>query len=145
MSWSSGSTTSVGRSSICASNVRTASSRIPLGCGRYGATSPASRPCWASGTARHPREGRMSKRILLGVVVSDACDKTVIVRVERRVMHPVYKKFITHSKKYAAHDERNKFHAGDVVQIEESRPISKRKHWVVLEGAGDAVAAHRGG
>jgi len=87
----------------------------------------------------------MSKRVLQGVVVSDACDKTVIVRVERRVMHPVYKKFITHSKKYAAHDEHNKFHAGDTVQIEESRPISKRKHWVVLEGPGEAVAARRGG
>jgi small subunit ribosomal protein S17 len=80
----------------------------------------------------------MSKRVLQGVVVSDACDKTVIVRVERRVMHPVYKKFITHSKKYAAHDEHNKFHAGDTVQIEESRPISKRKHWVVLENPGEA-------
>jgi small subunit ribosomal protein S17 len=87
----------------------------------------------------------MSKRILQGVVVSDACDKTVIVRVERRVMHPVYKKFITHSKKYAAHDEHNKLHIGDTVQIEESRPISKRKHWVVLEGPGEAVASHRGG
>ena len=86
----------------------------------------------------------MSKRVLRGVVVSDACDKTVIVRVERRVMHPVYKKFITHSKKYAAHDEHNKFHAGDAVQIEESRPISKRKHWVVLEGSGEAVAGRRG-
>src|ERR1700730_13090171 len=87
----------------------------------------------------------MSKRVLRGVVVSDACDKTVIVRVERRVMHPVYKKFITHSKKYAAHDEHTKFHAGDAVQIEESRPISKRKHWVVLEGTGDGVAGRRGG
>jgi len=86
----------------------------------------------------------MSKRVLQGVVVSDACDKTVIVRVERRVMHPVYKKFITHSKKYAAHDEHNKFHAGDTVQIEESRPISKRKHWVVLENPGEASAG-RGG
>src|SRR5712691_6761540 len=81
----------------------------------------------------------MSKRVLQGVVVSDACDKTVIVRVERRVMHPVYKKFITHSKKFAAHDEHNKFHAGDVVQIEESRPISKRKRWVVLGDPGDAA------
>jgi hypothetical protein len=60
------------------------------------------------------------------------------------VMHPVYKKFITHSKKYAAHDEHNKFHAGDTVQIEESRPISKRKHWVVLEGPGNVVAGRRG-
>ena len=86
----------------------------------------------------------MSKRVLQGIVVSDACDKTVIVRVERRVMHPVYKKFITHSKKYAAHDEHNRFHAGDAVQIEESRPISKRKHWVVLGGPGDSAAAGRG-
>jgi small subunit ribosomal protein S17 len=74
----------------------------------------------------------MSKRILQGVVVSDAGDKTVIVRVERRVMHPIYKKFITHSKRYAAHDAQNRWHVGDMVRIEESRPISKRKHWVVL-------------
>jgi small subunit ribosomal protein S17 len=74
----------------------------------------------------------MPKRVLQGIVVSDACNKTIVVRVERRVMHPVYKKFVTRSKKYAAHDEENKFHAGDAVQIEESRPISKRKSWVVL-------------
>ena len=87
----------------------------------------------------------MSKRVLQGIVVSDAGDKTVIVKVERRVMHPVYKKFITHSKKYAAHDEANRWHIGDAVRIEESRPISKRKHWVVLgaieEGAGRRGAA----
>jgi small subunit ribosomal protein S17 len=76
----------------------------------------------------------MSKRILQGVVVSDVCDKTVIVRVERRVMHPIYKKFVTHSKKYAAHDENNSYRSGDVVRIEESRPISKRKCWVVIGG-----------
>jgi small subunit ribosomal protein S17 len=72
------------------------------------------------------------KRILQGVVVSDACDKTVTVRVERRFMHPVYKKYVTRSKKYAAHDEENKFHTGDAVQIEECRPLSKRKSWIVL-------------
>jgi len=89
----------------------------------------------------------MPKRILQGVVVSDACNKTVIVRVERRVMHPVYKKYITRSKKYAAHDEENRCHSGETVRIEESRPISKRKHWVVLrdpaagEIAGAAAAA----
>jgi small subunit ribosomal protein S17 len=78
----------------------------------------------------------MPKRVLQGVVVSDACDKTVIVRVERRVMHPVYKKFITRSKKYAAHDEANAHKTGDTVRIEESRPISKRKRWIVVaEGA----------
>ena len=85
----------------------------------------------------------MSKRILQGIVVSDTCDKTVIVRVDRRVIHPVYKKFVTHSKKYAAHDEHNRFHVGDTVQIEESRPISKRKHWVVLGGPGDVAAGRR--
>jgi small subunit ribosomal protein S17 len=84
----------------------------------------------------------MPKRILQGVVVSDACDKTIIVRVERRVMHPVYKKFITRSKKYAAHDENNAHKTGDVVRIEESRPYSKRKSWVVL--AGDALSAASG-
>lgn len=74
----------------------------------------------------------MPKRILQGVVVSDACDKTVIVRVERRVMHPVYKKFIMRSKKYAAHDQDNSFKTGQQVRIEECQPISKRKRWIVL-------------
>ena len=82
----------------------------------------------------------MPKRILQGVVVSDKSDKTVIVRVERRVMHPVYKKYIRRSKNYAAHDETNRFKTGDQVRIEESRPISKRKRWVVL----DVVAAGEG-
>jgi small subunit ribosomal protein S17 len=82
----------------------------------------------------------MPKRILQGVVVSDACDKTVIVRVERRVMHPVYKKFIRRSKKYAAHDEENVFKTGQQVRIEECRPISRRKRWIVLRD-GAAVAA----
>jgi small subunit ribosomal protein S17 len=74
----------------------------------------------------------MPKRVLQGVVVSDVQDKTVVVRVERRVMHPVYKKYIMRSKKYAAHDEKNAFKVGDVVRIEESKPISKNKHFVVL-------------
>jgi small subunit ribosomal protein S17 len=82
----------------------------------------------------------MPKRILQGVVVSDAQDKTVVVRVERRVMHPVYKKYITRSKKYAAHDENNVYKAGQTVRIEESRPISKRKRWIVLGTAGEAGA-----
>jgi small subunit ribosomal protein S17 len=86
----------------------------------------------------------MPKRVLQGVVVSDACDKTVIVRVERRVMHPVYKKFITRSKKYAAHDENNTFKTGQTVRIEESKPISKRKRWIVL-AEGDGAGAQAGG
>ena len=85
----------------------------------------------------------MSRRVLQGVVVSAACDKTVIVRVERRVMHPIYKKFVTHSKKYAAHDEHNSYRTGDIVRIEESRPISKRKCWVVIGGPGDAAPGRR--
>ena len=81
----------------------------------------------------------MPKRVLQGVVVSDACDKTVVVRVERRVMHPIYKKFVSRSKKYAAHDEDNRYATGDAVKIEESRPLSKRKSWVVIEGPADAA------
>jgi small subunit ribosomal protein S17 len=81
----------------------------------------------------------MPKRILQGVVVSDKGDKTIVVRVERRVMHPVYKKFIMRSKKYAAHDETNSFKTGDKVRIEESRPISKNKRWVVLDAGATAA------
>ena len=74
----------------------------------------------------------MPKRILQGVVVSDKMDKTVVVKVERRVMHPIYKKFILRSIKYAAHDENNQFKIGDVVRIRECRPLSKSKSWEVL-------------
>jgi small subunit ribosomal protein S17 len=77
----------------------------------------------------------MPKRILQGVVVSDKGDKTVVVSVERRVMHPIYKKFIRKSKKYHAHDEANKFKVGDAVRIQECRPISKLKRWEVVTGA----------
>ncbi len=74
----------------------------------------------------------MPTRILQGVVVSDALDKTIVVRVDRRVMHPVYKKFIRRSKKYSAHDETNSKKVGDLVRIEECRPISKNKTWTVV-------------
>ena len=74
----------------------------------------------------------MPKRILQGVVVSDKMDKSVVVRVERRVMHPVYKKYIKRSKNYTAHDEKNLCKVGDNVQIMESRPISKTKSCVVI-------------
>ena len=74
----------------------------------------------------------MPKRILQGVVVSDKMDKSVVVRVERRVMHPVYKKYIKRSKNYTAHDEKNLCKVGDNVQIMESRPISKTKSCVVV-------------
>ena len=77
----------------------------------------------------------MPRRILQGVVVSDKSDKTVIVRVDRRVMDPLYKKFIRRSKKYAAHDEANAHKIGDAVSIRECRPISRRKRWEVIAGA----------
>lgn len=74
----------------------------------------------------------MPKRILQGVVVSDKTDKTVVVKVERRFTHPVLKKTVRRTKNYQAHDETNQYKVGDVVSIEESRPISKTKRWVVL-------------
>ncbi|MDH5488529.1 MAG: 30S ribosomal protein S17 [Rhodospirillaceae bacterium] len=74
----------------------------------------------------------MPKRILQGVVVSDKQDKTVTVMVERKVMHPIYKKYVRKSKKYAAHDETNAIKIGEIVKIRECAPISKRKAWEVI-------------
>ena len=74
----------------------------------------------------------MPRRVMQGVVVSDKGDKTVVVRVERRYMHPVYKKVIRRSKKFHAHDPENSFKAGDRVVIRESRPLSRSKRWVVV-------------
>ncbi len=74
----------------------------------------------------------MPKRIMQGVVVSDKMDKSIVVNVERRTPHPLYKKYIRSSKKYIAHDENNACKEGDIVQIQECRPISKRKTWEVL-------------
>jgi small subunit ribosomal protein S17 len=74
----------------------------------------------------------MPRRILQGTVVSDKSDKTVVVKVERSVQHPLYKKFIRRSKKYHAHDPDNRFKTGDVVKIRECRPISRTKSWEVL-------------
>ena len=76
----------------------------------------------------------MPKRTLHGVVVSDKQDKTVIVRVERRYTHPQLKKTVRSSKKYYAHDEKNEFGVGDLVWIEERRPLSKLKRWEVIQG-----------
>lgn len=77
----------------------------------------------------------MPRRVLQGTVVSDKGDKSVTVLVERRVMHPVYKKYIRKSKKYAAHDEGNICKMGDNVSIIECRPISKRKSWMIVSEA----------
>jgi small subunit ribosomal protein S17 len=74
----------------------------------------------------------MPKRVLQGVVVSDKQDKTVVVKVERRFTHPVLKKTVRQTKNYHAHDENNTAKVGDTVFIEESRPISKTKTWVLL-------------
>ena len=76
----------------------------------------------------------MPKRTLQGVVVSDKQSKTVVVRVDRRFTHPIYKKTIRQSKNYHAHDESNQFKAGDTVRIEESKPLSKLKRWTVVQG-----------
>jgi small subunit ribosomal protein S17 len=74
----------------------------------------------------------MPKRVLQGVVVSDKNDKTVVVEVERRYTHPLLRKTVRRTKKYHAHDEGNALKVGDIVRIQESRPISKTKRWVVV-------------
>jgi len=83
----------------------------------------------------------MPKRVLTGTVVSDKADKTVVVRVERRVKHPLYGKIIRLSKKYHAHDAANEFRAGEIVRIEECAPMSKLKTWTVLDRIGVAKTA----
>ncbi len=75
----------------------------------------------------------MPKRIMIGTVVSDKTDKTVVVKVERKVKHPLYGKIIRRSKKYHAHDEANTYRIGETVRIEETRPMSKLKTWTVIE------------
>ncbi len=76
----------------------------------------------------------MPKRVMQGVVVSDKMDKTIVVKVERRYQHPIYKKYIRRSKKYHAHDENNQCKTGDTVSIRECRPLSKLKRWEVVVG-----------
>lgn len=76
----------------------------------------------------------MPKRVLQGVVISSKANKTVTVKVERKFKHPIYKKFVKVSKKYAAHDSENRYQEGDKVSIIESRPISKTKTWIVVNG-----------
>ncbi|MCQ8782434.1 30S ribosomal protein S17 [Mangrovibrevibacter kandeliae] len=81
----------------------------------------------------------MPKRVLQGTVVSDKNDKTVVVLVERRFTHPLFKKTVRRSKKYKAHDELNECKVGDTVSIQETRPISKDKSWIVLKDEAAAV------
>ena len=75
----------------------------------------------------------MPKRILQGTVVSDKNDKTIVVKVERRFTHPLFKKTVRRSKNYKAHDENNTHKVGDRVSIQETRPISRDKSWIVLD------------
>ena len=86
----------------------------------------------------------MPKRVMRGVVVSDKMDKSIVVRVERRVRHKAYGKFITRSKKFMAHDETNEFKIGDAVEIVEDRPLSARKRWSALSQGGAEAAASEG-
>ena len=85
----------------------------------------------------------MPKRTLQGVVVGDKQDKTVVVRVERRFTHPAMMKTVRSSKKYYAHDEKNEFSVGDLVWIEERRPLSRLKRWEVIRGEKKTVVAGR--
>ena len=82
----------------------------------------------------------MPKRVLQGTVVSDTNNKTVVVKVERRFTHPLFKKTVRRTKNYHAHDEANRCKTGEIVWIEESRPISKLKRWVVREAAPGGAA-----
>lgn len=78
-------------------------------------------------------EKKSGRRRLVGRVVSDKMDKTITVQVLRRVLHPRYRKYVTRRKNYKAHDEGNTASFGDTVLIEESRPLSKSKRWVLIE------------
>lgn len=83
----------------------------------------------------------MPRRVLEGTVVSDKMDKSITVLVERRYIHPVYKKYLKRSEKYAAHDENNVAKAGEKVQIIECAPISKRKSWVLIKDGKEQTPA----
>lgn len=76
-----------------------------------------------------------NRRVLIGRVVSNKMDKTVVVEVERRVLHPVYRKYISRRRRYKAHDETNSCLVDDLVAIRESRPLSRTKRWVVVDAA----------
>ena len=77
----------------------------------------------------------MPKRIMQGVVVSDKMEKTIVVNVERKFPHSLYKKFIKRSKRYHVHDKDNEFKMGDIVKIQECRPLSKSKRWEVISSS----------
>jgi small subunit ribosomal protein S17 len=84
-------------------------------------------------TTEQPNTQRGARKVRQGYVVSDKMDKTVVVRVDRRTTHPLYRKTITQSKRYHAHDETNDVKVGDLVRIAETRPLSRTKRWRVVE------------
>jgi small subunit ribosomal protein S17 len=79
------------------------------------------------------KTSKRNRKTLVGTVVSNKMEKTIVVRIERRTLHPLYKKYITRTKKVKAHDEGNLCQIGDLVKVIESRPLSKDKHWSLLE------------
>jgi small subunit ribosomal protein S17 len=95
---------------------------------------PAAPVAASSATADGPHaQARGRRKVRVGVVVSDKMDKTVLVRIDRRVRHPLYKKTVAKANKLAAHDEHNDAHVGDLVRVVETRPLSKSKRWRVVE------------
>ena len=84
-------------------------------------------------TTKDAANDRARRKVRVGVVVSDGMDKTVVVRIDRQVRHPLYGKTVRRSSKLAAHDEQNDAHVGDTVRITETRPVSKTKRWRVVE------------
>ena len=94
------------------------------------AATPAPAPAGDGGSNE---DSRARRKVRVGVVVSDTMDKTVLVRIDRRVRHPLYKKTVARSNKLAAHDESNDAHVGDTVKVMETRPLSKSKRWRVIE------------
>ena len=95
---------------------------------------PEEMPAEAMAPPEENAEGsRARRKVRVGVVVSDKMDKTVLVRIDRRVRHPLYKKTVARSNKLAAHDESNEAHVGDTVKVMETRPLSKSKRWRVVE------------
>ena len=97
-----------------------------------GADRPAEASAAPASTSEGGRQTAQVARALTGRVVSDKMDKTVTVLVERRVMHPLYGKIVKRSNKYHAHDERNEYHEGDLVMIQQCRPLAKTKSWRVV-------------
>ena len=96
-------------------------------------TAEVTSPMAPTAPAEAAEGSRTRRKVRVGVVVSDKMDKSVLVRIDRRVRHPLYKKTVARSNKLAAHDESNDAHVGDTVKVMETRPLSKSKRWRVVE------------